>query len=286
MTDDPRVPTARPLHGIQVVSLAINLPGPAAVHRLQEFGADVTKVEPPAGDPLRAVAPAYYDQLSAGQQVVTLDLKTPADQEELWGLLAAADLLVTSSRPSSLERLGLDCHTLHTRCPRLCHVAIVGHPAPDTELAGHDLTYQAGVGTVQPPDLPRVLVADLAGAERAVGDALALLLGRDRGGAAGCTQVALSRVAHDLAATVRHGLTVPGGPLGGGLPQYAVYPAAEGYVAVAALEPHFWQRLTALLQIDGSRDQLARALAGRTARQWDQWAAEHDLPLAAVDVVG
>ncbi len=271
-----------PLTGTRVVSLAVNLPGPAAAARLCRLGADVTKIEPPSGDPLKALVPAYYDSLATGQHVVELDLKEPGDRDRLWQLLGRADLLVTSSRPSALARLGLDWATVHNRLPRLCTVAIVGHPGAGAEVAGHDLTYQAGVGALSPPAMPRLLVADLAGAERAVAEGLAALLGRARSGVGLCREVALSEVMTDLAAPIRHGLTTPDGPLAGGWPQYGIYPTADGYVAIAALEPHFWSRLTELLGTDGSRRSLAEVLERRSAVEWEAWAADHDLPLAAV----
>ncbi len=274
--------TTAPLHGIRVVSLAVNLPGPAAAARMHSMGADVVKIEPPSGDPLHTAAPAYHAQLSAGQQVVVLDLKDTEGIRTLWGHLADADLLLTSSRPTALARLGLDWPAIHARSPRLCQVAIVGFPGDRAELAGHDLTYQATVGALRPPSMPRLLVADLAGAERAVADGLAALLARTRTGTGSYAEVALSAVIDDQAAPIRHGMTADGGPLGGGLPQYGLYPTADGYVAVAALEPHFWERLTALLGIDSSGTDLARLLLDRSAKEWERWATEHDLPLAAV----
>jgi alpha-methylacyl-CoA racemase len=88
-----------------------------------------------------------------------------------------------------------------------------------------------------------VLVADLAGAERAVSAALLLLFTRERGRGAGYAQVALSEAAQSFAEPLRQGLTAPGGVLGGGFPGYRTYRARDGYVALAALEPHFWERL-------------------------------------------
>ena len=73
-----RTPDATAVAGVGVVSLAVNLPGPLAVARLASMGASATKVEPPSGDPLQAVAPSWYEELAAGQEVVTLDLKSPA----------------------------------------------------------------------------------------------------------------------------------------------------------------------------------------------------------------
>jgi crotonobetainyl-CoA:carnitine CoA-transferase CaiB-like acyl-CoA transferase len=274
--------TEPPLAGTRVVSLAINLPGPAAAARLAALGASVTKVEPPAGDPMRAFSAGWYEQLIRGQTVVTLDLKDPAGRADLARRLDGTDLLVTSHRPSALARLGLDWAALHQRHPRLCQVAIVGHPGPGAEIAGHDLTYQAAAGVLSPPALPTVLVADLAGAERAVADGLATLVERARTGLGAVREVALSQVADDLAEPLRRGLTAPGGILGGGLPGYRLYPAAAGHVAVAALEPHFWQRLTALLGLPASGAGLAAVLATRTAGDWQRWAAEHDVPLVAL----
>ncbi|MGN6301056.1 MAG: CoA transferase [Angustibacter sp.] len=273
MTDDA-------LTGVTVVSLAINVPGPVAVARLQALGAHVTKVEPPSGDPLRLASEAWYSALTAGQQVRVLDLKSAEGRAGLDGLLANADVLVTSTRTAALQRLRLDWASLHAQFEQLCHLEIVG----DTESgdAGHDLTYQAANGTVQPPQLPTVLVADLAGAERAVGEVLAALLLRTRTGRGVHRVVALSGVARDLAAAARYGLTADGGPLGGALPAYGLYETREGWVAVAALEPHFWRRLCTELAVDGTREDLEEAFAQRTARDWEVWARERDLPLVAV----
>jgi crotonobetainyl-CoA:carnitine CoA-transferase CaiB-like acyl-CoA transferase len=193
------------------------------------------------------------------------------------------DLLLTASRPAALGRLGLSWPELRARFPRLCQVAIVGHPPPDEDAPGHDLTYQARFGTLSPPEMPPVLVADLAGAERAVSAALSLLFARERGQGAGYEQVALSEAARSFAEPLRQGLAAPGGVLGGGFAGYGLYRAREGHVALAALEPHFWKRLLEELGIEGDdRRDLERIFETRTAERWEEWAAERDLPLAAV----
>ncbi|MBO1754976.1 CoA transferase [Allobranchiibius sp. CTAmp26] len=273
---------AAPLEGLRVLTLAVNLPGPVAASRLAGLGARVTKVEPPAGDPLALACEPYYRGLLAGQEVVQLDLKADAGRVSLWELLEDTDLLLTSSRPRALERLGLDWESLHARLPRLSQVAIVGHPGAGGDLPGHDLTYQAGAGVLRPPQLPTVLVADLAGAERAVADGLALLLQAARTGRGGRREVALSEVAEAMAEPAGHGLTAPGGLLGGALPGYGIYPTRRGYVAVAALESHFWDALVMALGIGGSRGDLEAAFAARTAAEWEAWGAERGLPIAAI----
>jgi alpha-methylacyl-CoA racemase len=274
-----------PLAGFRVVTLAINVPGPLAAVRLRELGAAVTKVEPPAGDPLAGFSPEWYEELHEGLEVIRLNLKDPEERSGLEGLLAEADLLLTANRPAALERLSLGWPQLRERHPNLSQVAIVGYPAPRENDPGHDLTYQAEPGLLAPPQNPRTLLADLAGAERAGAAALGLLLARERGGGPGYVQVSLAEAAAAFAAPLRHGLTAPGGPLGGGLPGYGVYEAREGWVAVAALEPHFLERLEHELGLEGAtRESLAKAFLSRSAAEWEAWAAERDLPLAALPV--
>lgn len=274
---------SRPLTGVRVVTLAPNLPGPAAARRLVDLGATVVKVESPAGDPLATAVPAYYRELAAGQEIRTLDLRSEVGRAELTGLLEDADLLLTSSRPRSLAGLGLGWPQLHDRHPRLCQVAVVGHAGDDADRPGHDLTYQAEAGILTPPHLPLVPLADLAGAERVVGDAAALLYQASRRGRGEFREVSLAAVVEDFSASLRHGLTGSGAVLGGALPTYGLYRSADGVVAVAALEPQFITRLAEGLGVDPmDRGAMETAFAQRTGAQWQRWAVEMDLPLVMV----
>src|SRR6185503_19199255 len=85
-----------------------------------------------------------------GQTVLRLDLKSADGRAQLDELLAQADLLLASFRPSALQRLGLDWESLHARHPRLCFVGIIGYAAPFEERTGHDLTYQGDLGLLRP----------------------------------------------------------------------------------------------------------------------------------------
>ena len=272
-----------PLEGTRVVVAAVNLPGPAAGARLAELGASVTKVEPPDGDPLAAASLALYERLAAGQAVVRLDLKAQAGRDGLAELLADADVLLTSSRTSALARMGLAWAELEPRFPRLVQVAIVGHAAPDQERPGHDLTYVGRHGLLSPPGLPRTLVADLGGAERAVTAAVALLLARASGGGERYAEVALADSAEFFALPWTYALTTSDGPLGGGSPFYRLYEARGGWIGVAALEPRFRERLVAELGVEETTaDAFAAAFGARTPADWESWADERDLPIAAV----
>ncbi len=271
------------LADIHIVSTAINVPGPAAAARLRDLGARVTKVEPPSGDPLSPFSPDWYATLTTGQEVVTLDLKTATGRVALDGLLGGADMLLTASRPAALDRLGLDWDTVHACFPRLCHVGIIGYPAPRQNESGHDLTYQAGLGLLQPPRMPITLLADLAGAERAASAAVSLLLHRERTGEAGRRWVSLAESAVPFADPLRYSVTTPGSILGGGLPGYGVYKARDGYVAVAALEAHFLERLEEALAVrPATHEALETVFQTRCAAEWEAWGLERDIPIAAI----
>jgi alpha-methylacyl-CoA racemase len=268
---------------MRIASVALNVPGPVAAALLRDIGARVTKIEPPEGDPLAAMSPAWYRDLVRGIDVRTLDLKTDSGRARMDDILAETNVLMTSSRPASLARLGLGREDMEDRHPHLCYVAIVGYPEPRTQVAGHDLTYQAQEGLLAPPEMPRTVVSDLAGAQQAVIATLALLLGQARGESARYAEVSLSESARLFAAPIRHGLTATGGHLAGGFAGYGVYETREGWIAIAALEPRFRAGLQRELGVSpDDRVGLTRVFKTRTADEWERWAEQVDLPIVTV----
>ncbi|HEX6048124.1 MAG TPA: CoA transferase [Gemmatimonadaceae bacterium] len=267
--------TPRFLNGVRVVTIAQNVPGPLAAARLFQAGARVTKVEPIAGDPFLALSAAWHTEMHEGIAIERLDLKTDGGRARMVTLLADADLLLTSQRPSALSRLGLDPDSLRHTQPRLRVLRILGSVG-DPEHPGHDLTYQAQAGLIGDA-MPRTLAADVMASERAFAAALALL----RQPPGSCMDVGLVESLEPMLASLRHGLTAPGGVLGGGAPRYRVYATRAGHVAVAALEPHFEARLYQALGLTIGAD-LTRRLLERTATDWEGWARERDLPIVAV----
>src|SRR4051812_42777644 len=143
---EPSPEAFAPLAGVRVLSLALNLPGPAALMRCRAMGATCTKLEPPSGDPMGHYNRTAYAALHEGVTVEVADLKTEAGQQQLHAALENNDVLLTSFRPSALAKLGLGWATLHARHPRLSQVAIVGAPGERAEEPGHDLTYLAESG--------------------------------------------------------------------------------------------------------------------------------------------
>jgi crotonobetainyl-CoA:carnitine CoA-transferase CaiB-like acyl-CoA transferase len=290
-----------PLHGIRILSLALNLPGPAALMRCRRLGATCTKLEPPSGDPMGHYNPAAYAELHEGVKVLQADLKAPRGQEALHRELARTDILLTSFRPSALAKLGLEWKALHGRYPALSQVAIVGAPGARAEEPGHDLTYLAEHGLVPGLELPATLYADMGGSLMASEAVLQAALRRQERYAGGgdphpeglYLEVALSDAAGYLALPRRWGLTQPAGSVGGAHAGYRVYPCKDGRVAVAALEPHFAAALCAEAGVPASdvramfapatHAAVAAFFGSRTRAELDRLAVERDLPLHTLE---
>lgn len=285
------------LKGVRVLSLALNLPGPAALMRCRQMGASCVKLEPPSGDPMGHYNEPAYTRLHEGVKVLTADLKTQAGQEVLHRELARTDVLITSFRPSAVEKLGLGWEKLHSAYPSLCHVAIVGAPGARAEEPGHDLTYLADNGLVPGMELPATLYADMSGSLMASEAVLkAALLQAERYAGTGEThpsgvllEVALSDAAAYVALPRHWGLTLPSGSVGGAHAGYRVYACKDGRVAVAALEPHFAAALCAAAGAPASdmramfapetHQAIAAFLLARTREQLDRLAVDKDIPL-------
>ena len=122
-----------PLAGIRVVDMTTVVMGPYATQILGDMGADVVKVEPPAGDVFRHAAPmrnpgmgAAYLNLNRNKRSIALDLKRDADRATMLELLDRADVFVSNARPQALRKLGLDYETLRARNPRLVFCGTYG----------------------------------------------------------------------------------------------------------------------------------------------------------------
>ena len=291
-------PAMRPLRGVRVLSLSLNLPGPAALMRCRQMGATCVKLEPPppagavpgtSGDPMGLYNRPAYDELHQGVRVAVADLKTEKGQKALHRELVKADVLLTSFRPSALRKLGLEWKALHTLYPSLSQVAIVGAPGARAEEPGHDLTYLAENDLVGGLEMPPTLYADMGGSLMASEAVLKAMLQQLKSGKGSYLEVALSQAAGYLALPRSWGLTKPGAAVGGGHAGYRVYSCRDGRVAVAALEPHFAKSLCAAAAIPyanvmtmlspTTHQQLADYLLSMTRKALDALAVEHDIPL-------
>ncbi|MGL4438553.1 MAG: CaiB/BaiF CoA transferase family protein [Bosea sp. (in: a-proteobacteria)] len=253
-----------PLEGIKVVDFSTLLPGPLATLMLAEAGADVLKIERPGGEDMRHFPPVHgqssapFMALNGGKVSEVLDLKLASDVARAFFLVREADILVEQFRPGVMDRLGLGYAALSAANPRLiyCSITGFGQSGPSSQIAGHDLNYQALSGVLaqglkrgEPAPLPPVLVADIAGgAYPAVINILLALRQREQSGQ-GCHldigmtdgSATFAWFAEAEAAVTGRGLAGGTSLLNGGSPRYQIYPTHDGwFLAVGALEDKFW----------------------------------------------
>ena len=138
------------MEGIRVVELGVWVAGPAAGGILADWGADVVKIEPPAGDPARMFARMLggdlptnppFEMDNRSKRSIVLDLTTEGDRATAKQLIDDADVFLTNVRPAALKRLGLDFDALTKRNPRLVYGLITGYgmTGPDADRAAYDV---------------------------------------------------------------------------------------------------------------------------------------------------
>jgi crotonobetainyl-CoA:carnitine CoA-transferase CaiB-like acyl-CoA transferase len=287
------------LQSVRVIDLSRVLAGPFGGQIMAEMGADVIKVEPPGGDPSRAVGPhtggrsIYYSSLNTGKRGVALDLATPDGQAALSALIASADVVLHNYLPASATALGLAPATLLDRHPDLVVVTIAGFARGSSleEEPAFDLTIQAESGVMsvtgepgRPPVRAGVALSDLIAGIWAAFAAVGALFARDRG--AGGTHVEIPMVDATLpllsymASTAMHTGRDPE-PVASGhhsLCPYGAFPTSDGWVVIAVLADKFWPRLGQAFDLG----ELAadETLAGTAARK--ERAGEIDAAIAAI----
>ncbi|MEU5795226.1 CaiB/BaiF CoA-transferase family protein [Streptomyces sp. NPDC047813] len=300
-----------PLGGVRVVELAGIGPGPFAAMLLADLGADVVRVDRPAGPGL-GVDPAH-DITNRNKRSIVVDLKSPDGAARVLDLAERADILVEGYRPGVAERLGVGPADCHARNPRLVYGRMTGwgQDGPLAERAGHDVSYIAVTGALgmigrpgEPPAVPANLLGDYAGGSLylVVGVLAALHHARVTGTGQVVDAAIVDGTAH-LSAMI-HAMLSAGAwqdrrganLLDGGCPYYGTYETADGgYMAVGALEEKFSAEFLRLLGLDGLQDartdltrwpELRAAVAARfrdrTREEWTARFADSDACVAPV----
>jgi alpha-methylacyl-CoA racemase len=243
------------LAGVRVLDLSIWRPGPYATSLLCALGADVLKVEPPGGDPMRRYG-GLFEEINAGKRSVVLDLKDPPDGDRARALAGEADVLVEGFRPGVMARLGLDEPGLRKANAGLVYCSISGYGQHGARalVPGHDVNYQAWSGALTPEGgratMPPLPVADLAAGMSAAFGVCAALAGRASTGQGARLDVSMTDVLATW--TGRFGPTPTGNTQTGtatGVPGYGLFATADGgQVSLGVVdEQHFWSALCIVL---------------------------------------
>jgi crotonobetainyl-CoA:carnitine CoA-transferase CaiB-like acyl-CoA transferase len=322
MTDSP-VPQTHLLAGVKVIEFCQVAAGPFCGMLLGDFGAEVTKIEPPEGDTLRQWPPINggfsenFASLNRGKGSLALDLKDPVQLELARRLVLEADVLIENNRPGVMARLGLGWDWFGPRKPELvyCSISAFGQTGPRAAEGGFDLTIQAVSGVMSvtgeaggAPVKCGVPVSDFtAGLYGAF--AIASLLARVRAGGQGghidVPMYATTLAIGALQTSEYFGTRRNPRKLGSAHPRnapYQAYLAADGWFVLAAGNDRLWRAVAAVAGVqslvddprfasptlraanqEALRDLLEEQFAAASAEYWLQALREAGVPCAPIN---
>ncbi len=287
-----------PLSGIRVIELAGIGPGPYACMLLADLGAEILRLERPAGTLSRVMG--GYDILARGRRSVAIDLKADGANDLVLDLARSADVLIEAFRPGVAERLGLGPDECLAANPALIYARMTGwgQDGPLADRVGHDINYAAITGAIaaigekdRKPVPPLNLIADFGGgAMFCVTGVLAALVERASSGAGQVIDVAmvdgvtsLLAMAHSQLAAGMMSDERGSNLLDGGTPYYDTYRTSDGeYMSVGSLEPQFFAELVRVLDIPDlpgqadvaewprMRELIAARFASKTRAEWTE----------------
>ncbi|MEU8895986.1 CoA transferase [Nocardia sp. NPDC048505] len=294
-----------PLAGIRVLEVGTMLAGPYATLQLADLGAEVLKIEPPAGDISRQVGDSYFASLNRGKRSIRLDLNDPAGQRRLGALAARSQALLVNLKPSAIHRLGLTYDALRRWNERLVCVAITGFGLDAGDHPAFDYVIQAATGVAAltgdpagPPTLPGYSAADNStGLTAALGLLAQIVSGRGGQVEVSLRDVMLSQLNYHAAAYLDTGAVPRRRPFGAH--SYYVpaqlFPTAEGYLALFITHDGFWKSFAGeagVAGFDTMAERVARraevltvvaaALGADTADGWERRLRSLGVPAAAV----
>jgi crotonobetainyl-CoA:carnitine CoA-transferase CaiB-like acyl-CoA transferase len=313
---------ALPLTDVRVLDLGSYISGPCAAVLLAEMGADVVKVEPPAGDPFRKWESgglnATFVAFNRGKRSVVLDLKTDQDRARLLDLVRTADVLVENFRPGVMERLGIGWDVLSGIRPELVHCSISGFGSggPYAAMPAYDgvaLGYSGLAGLLLDPEDPRLrgpALADAITGHSAAFAVLAALHARHRTGQGEHLEISmLGALVHFLHSAVAKNVVE-----GRDETPYLRPHSSQAYVWATrdqrqvlvhmSSPPKFWEALCAAVgredlltderyakrsdrqkHYEALRAELAPIFAGKDRDEWLQILQSHGVPCAPVNAV-
>ncbi|MFQ5612175.1 MAG: CaiB/BaiF CoA transferase family protein [Anaerolineae bacterium] len=264
------------LSGVRVLDLTRMLAGPYGAQLLADMGAEIIKIEAPAGDPMRQMGPhfiegesAYFLSANRGKKSVTLDLKTAAGRQVFFDLVAVADVVLENFRPGVMDRLGCTYETLKGLKPDIivCSISGYGQDGPRREQPAFDLALQAlGGGMSVTGERGRVPVrmglpvADLAGGMFGAMAVAAALHRRAQTGQGAHLDISLLDGQVSLLTYLAQYYLV-----GGVVPQpwgaqhenvvpYNAFATADGYLVVAVFTERFWSDFCRALELESLID--------------------------------
>ena len=308
------------LDGFRVLDLSQFLPGPMLTQTMADHGAEVIKIEPPTGEPVRSIGyrangeSVWFRNTHRGKKSIVLDLKRAAAVKAFLKLCETADVVVEAFRPGVVDRLGVGYEAVSRVNPRIVYASIsaFGQVGPEAGRPAHDLAIEALSGVVslnlgndEAPVNPHMPVADLTGSLTALAGILMALLRREKTGKGDYLDISMQDAtlawlpnvtgpvfAEDRAPRVKHERSF------GGYAFYSIYETADRrHVVIGGVEHKFvanllnaWGRPDLIAIASGPpgpaqdpvKEFLKSAFLGRTRDDWEIWFADKDVCFAPV----
>lgn len=252
-SEQPRIGW-QPLEGVRVLDFSLLLPGPFCTVALADLGADVLKVEPPAGDFARRMPSSLFRMANRNKRSMRLDLKHVEAGRVVSRLARWADVALEGFRPGVADRLGIGADALQKSNPRLiyCSLSGYGRSGPWSGIPGHDLNYLCAAGAMalsghwgEKPRRSAIPMADLAGGTYAAIAILAALHERVSTGMGRVLDLSLSEAAMSFA-SIRHGLDLDGASQDHLWPTNDLFETGDGrHIALGIVEEQFWRNFVA-----------------------------------------
>ena len=308
------------MDGFRILDLSQFLPGPMLTQMLADHGAEVIKIEPPTGEPVRTVGyrqngeSVWFRNTHRGKKSVVLNLKDPADVVVFLTLARTADVVVEAFRPGVVDRLGVGYSAVRAVNPRVIYASIsaFGQTGPEALRPAHDLAIEALSGVVSlnlgadgKPTNPPMPVADLAGSFTALAAILMALLRREKTGQGDYIDISMQDAtmawlpnvtgpvfAENRAPDVKNERSF------GGYAFYAIYKTADNrHVALGGVEHKFVEnflnavnRPDLILAACGPsgpgqapvKQALTTIFCTKSRAEWEEWSQGRDLCFAPV----
>jgi CoA:oxalate CoA-transferase len=283
-----------PLAGITVLDFGQIYQGPYATALLARAGANVIKIEPPTGEPLRRnpAGPGTrlaFAMLNSNKRAITLNLKSERGRTLLIDMVRRADVLLENFSPGTLDDLGVGYGLLSEANPRLVYATGTGFgiSGPDRDTLAMDLTIQAASGIMSvtgdpdgPPMKAGPTLVDYMGGIHLYGAVMTALFQRERTGRGQLVEVAMQEAVYSTLASsfeyhVRTGKLPPrAGNRQAGLASapYNVFATADGHVAIHVVTEGHWQKLLTAMGREDLKDD--PRFASMTARAQNMEATE------------
>ena len=309
MFDNDETAGRRPLERVRVLDFSRVLAGPYCTGLMADLGAEVIKVEPPAGDDYRHIGPfkdgesLLFQSVNRGKKSIVLDLKSAECAAAARELAAESDVLIENFRPGVMERFGLGPEALCAACPQLVYVSVsgFGQTGPNRMLPAYDIIIQAMSGLMDvtgaedgPPMMAGDAFADVAGGMFAAFGAMVALFDRARSGRGRHVDLALYDSLVSMMPVLacralmagetpkrtgsKHALSAP----------FGTYPASDGSFTVAVLNDRLFAKFAAAIGAPElaedprfASDSLRRQNESALAQHIERWAAVRDVQSVA-----